>query len=480
MSFLLSIALFALASIFVFTIPGIYALLLTKKKFLLMEKVFLGTIVGFVGFTLFSYLLVLLRLDILLIPAYALVNFFIYKKVVKYLKVKESHSKNKFILLLVVFTIGIAGQLAIIAPSGISINGDILFWSSHAHDGSWHIALMEEIKKGGTLQNPIFAGERLVNYHFFSDVAPAMFSKYLRISNLDLYFRFFALFYSVLLGASAYLLVKKITKSVGASLWAVFFTYFAGSFGFIVTYLKDGSLRGESIFWATQIQSSSGNPPQIISNFLVLTYLYFFYLLVKKRSWQIFLILTILLGSLALFKVYAAIALLLPTLLVGVWQFIRNRSIYFLSLGGLSGALAAVLYLPNASAGTSFLIFQPWWYVRTMIVEPSRLDWVDHELRRQTYIYENNWKRVIYLESQGFFIFLFGNLGMRFLGFWDFIKYGRTSFKNYFNLLFVLIIILSVAFPLLFLQKGVASNTSHPILHFAFWTSRRHFNKSIH
>src|SRR5437879_9715117 len=37
----------------------------------------------------------------------------------------------------------------------------------------------------------------------------------------------------------------------------------------IVTFLKDQSLGGESIFWASQIQSSIGNPPQAAAFIIV-------------------------------------------------------------------------------------------------------------------------------------------------------------------------------------------------------------------
>ena len=466
MNFLLSFAVFGLVSFFVFTVPGILTLSFTGRKFTHMEKLSFGTIIGLIDFTLFSYLLIILKLDILLVPTYMFVNIAGVKRAYKYFRQKEKHSKSKFALMAVVFGLGILGQLAIIAPSGTTTNGVLEFWSANGHDGMWHIAVMNALKVGGEIQNPIFAGERLVNYHFFSDVAPAMFSKYLYINDLDLYFKFFPLIQSTLLGASAYLLIKKVTKSIPAALWATFFTYFAGSFGYIVTYLRDKSIGGESIFWGTQIQSSLGNPPQIVSNFLVLTYLYFFYMLTKKATRPIYIICLFLLGTLALFKVYAALALVLPTILVGLWQIFRQRKFYFLSLGFFGGIFAALLYFPNSSAGATFLIFEPWWYIRAMIADTSRLNMVELEYRRQTYVFENNWKRVIFLEAQGLAVFLFGNLGMRFIGLLDFARFTIKSFSNYFNLLYISIIILSITFPLVFLQKGVATNTSQFLQYF--------------
>lgn len=366
------------------------------------------------------------------------------------------------ILIILVFGIGIIGQLAVIAPSGTYQNGDLVFWSAHGHDSTWHIALMEEMKKGYPFQNPIFAGSALQNYHFFSDILPAMVSKYTGISNENLYFRIFPLIYSIFLGASTFYLTKKLTKNFSASIWATIFTYFAGSFGYLIN-------KGESIFWATQIQSSSGNPPQIVSNFLFLSGIYFVLKYLeqqdkqslpfhgKKEKIKYFLVSLTILGTISAFKIYAGVILLLTLSIIGTWNLVFKKDFRLFLLSLVSGIMALALYLPNSSNNGSFLIYEPWWYIRTMIVEPSRLNLLDWELRRQTYIYESNWKRVIWLEGMGFLIFFFGNLGMRFLGLWEFVKT---------NAIFKISIILSLAFPLLFLQKGVASNTSQFLQYF--------------
>ena len=421
----------------------------------------MGSIVGFVVLTLISYFLILLKIPVLIIPIFAIGILLIAKPLKKTLKKIKIKFNKQTIIILTVFIIGIIGQLTIIAPSGIFQNGDLVFWSAHGHDGTWHIALMEEIKKGYPFQNPIFSGERLVNYHFFSDITPAIISKYIPISNVDLYFRIFPFIYSLFLGVSVYFLTKKITKNFSASIWATIFTYFAGSFGFIVTYLKNKTIGGESIFWATQPQSSSGNPPQIISNFLFLSAIYFVLVFLdqknKKEKLKYFIISLVFLGTISSFKIYAGVILLGTLAIIGTWQLITKRDFRLFILSLVSGILALTLYLPNTSNSTSFLIYEPWWYIRTMIVEPSRLNLLDWELRRQTYIYEHNWKRVIWLEGMGFIIFFFGNLGMRFLGLWEFIKQ---------NNIFKISIILSLILPLIFLQKGVASNTSQFLQYF--------------
>src|SRR3972149_4426630 len=248
-----------------------------------MEKILMGSIVGFALLTLLSYIFIVLNIPFLIIPTILILLAITFKPFLTEIKKIKVIFNLQTIVLLVVFAIGITGQLAVIAPSGIYQNGDLVFWSAHGHDASWHIALMEEIKKGYPFQNPSFSGEKLVNYHFFSDILPAMVSKYSPISNLNLYFRIFPFIYSLFLGGSVYFLTKKITNNFGSSIWATVFTYFAGSFGFVLTYLKNKTIGGGSIFLATQPQSSSGKPPQIISNFFVLTSFYFLIAFLQKK-----------------------------------------------------------------------------------------------------------------------------------------------------------------------------------------------------
>lgn len=447
---------FLIASMICFTVPGIFLLKKSQIKLPFWENFILSTTVGFISFTLLSYLLLVLRVHYLLLPIIFLIVILTLKRFGIPRKIPFP-IKSKLTLILLVFVIGIIGQMLIIAPSGSIRNGDLVFWSAHAHDSSWHIALMEELKRGYPLQNPAFAGERLVNYHFFSDIAPADFNKYFGFSSLDLYFRFLPLIFSVLLGGLSFILGQRLGGSFMAGLWASIFTYFAGSFGYILTYLQNKTIGGESIFWASQIQSSIGNPPQIISSVIVLAFLILFLNLLKEKRGLFVCIL--LAGSLIVFKVYAGVVLLLGLGLVGLWQLVREKRFQILSLFMLSSIISLILYLPNTLGSNKFLIWEPWWFIRTMVVAPDRLNWLDLELRRQTYIFENNWKRVIQLELTAFLIFVFGNLGMRFLGFGYILKNAKLILTNYFNLLFLLMIVISFTAPLLFLQRGVASNT---------------------
>lgn len=420
-----------------------------------MENLLMKTVVGFSFLTLLSYLLIVINSPFLIIPITLLLIYIFRNNIFKIFKNVKVELNRQTIITLFVFTLGIIGQMLVIAPSGmLNKDGDLVFWSSHGHDGPWHIALVEEMKKGYPFANPVFAGTELKNYHFFSDVLPMVFNKYLGFDNFDLYFRIFPLFYSILFGASAYFLTKRLTKNFNASIWATIFTYFAGSWGYLIG-------KSESVFWATQPQSSIGNPPQIISDFMFLSAIYFVIGFLQSKTMQEkkdnFISSFLILATISSFKIYAGLVLLGTLAIIATYNLIvkKEKGLFLLTL--VSGIMALILYLPNSSGSKDFLIFEPWWYIRTMIVEPSRLNLIDWELRRQTYLVENNYKRVIYLETLGFLIFFFGNLGMRFIGLIEF-------FKS--NAIFKISIIISIVFPLIFLQKGVASNTSQFLQYF--------------
>lgn len=449
---------FLLLALICFTFPGAFLLSKTKTSLSFWEEVILGTAVGLIFFTLLSYLLLVINLHFLLIPIIFIFALLYLKQYLFKLKI-PAISRKRFIILLVLFTLGVVGQLLIIAPSGVYLNGDLIFWSSHGHDGLWHISLMNEYNQGFPMQNPVFAGEKLVNYHFFSDIAPADFNHYFKLPKLDLYFRFFPLLFSTLLGALAYLLGAKLGGNFQTGVWAVIFTYFAGSFGYVVTFLQNRTFGGESLFWASQIQSSIGNPPQIAAFIIVLAFLYLFSIFQKIADKYIFTLCIMLAGSLVAFKVYGAIVILASLGLAGLAQAIKDKRFNILILFSLSSLLSALLYLPNSQSSSSFLIWEPWWFIRTMVVAPDRLNWLDLELRRQTYIYESNWKRVLQLEITAFLIFFFGNLGTRFLGLLYLPKFLKTFFNSYLTMIITLICLVSLLFPLFFLQKGVASNT---------------------
>ncbi len=453
------LGLLFLALSFITLVTPVYGIIKKLDKNLDdLERITISAALGLVIFTLIAYILAWFHLRFLMyaFPVIGIWSFFKFRK--EFLNFRSEIVNKKLFLL--VFIVGIVGMVAVNAPSGLPYQAGIYFWSSHGHDGIWHLALMNELHKDVfPFQNPELAGNRLQNYHFFSDLLMSEFSRLFHFSNLDIYFRFMPTIFAILLGLSSFIFVRLWSKKEIAGIWAMIFNFFAGSFGYLLYIPTHKSLGGESIFWVSQTQSVLGNPPHAAAFIIVTVFLFALLKYLSSRSLFYFFLCVILGGAVIEFKVYAGVLILGGLLVIGIFELLFKRIYQSLLLFFTTSAVALAIYLPNSVNSQDFLIWQPWWFIRTMVVASDRLDWLDLELRRQTYIAEHNWKRVIQLEGTAFLIFLFGNLGIRFIGFWTIFKQLKINiFKNSFNLFFLTITTASFFIPVFFLQKGVAWN----------------------
>ncbi len=461
---LLLLILFLSVSVVVFTAPGFGVLKMSRVNLRdNLEKYTISTIIGMAAFTLISYLLVIVHARFLL-WSFPVFGFFLLIKYFKtiFLRDKFRLSRAGLVFFVVIIIFGVITQVAINAPSGFNFNGSLLFWSAQGRDGMWHVALMEEMKRNTfPFQNPEYTGHILRNYHFFIDLVMSDFSRMFHFSSLDVYFRFFPVLLSILLGLSSFIFVKAWAKNIKAGLWAMVFTYFAGSFGFVVTLIRNRTIGGETMFWMSQTPSVLGNPPQAAAFILFIGFLFIFleYLRLRKVS---YLILAGLLGGVTIeFKVYGGLILLGSLFVTGVYELIfkKKYKILILFLGSL--IISSALYFPNSKGSGSFIIFQPWWFIQTMIV--VNLGLIDWELRRQTYLAVGrftSYLRILQLEGTAFLIYLFGNLGVRSIGF---IKIARDLIKRdivkSINIFIYASSLIAFTIPLLFLQKGVVYNS---------------------
>jgi hypothetical protein len=407
--------------------------------------IFNGVVFGFLGLR-FLNLIALSILALLAIKKYKLKPLLEFKNLIK----------DKW--LLIIFILGIALQGLINFPSGFLYKEGLLFWSSQGHDGLWHVALMEEIKRTFPPQNPLFYGHPLQNYHFASDLFMGEFYRIFNFFNpLDLYFRYYPILFSFMIGISSFsFALRKWGRKT--AYWSTFFVYMAGGFGFIYLLLKGQfPLGGETLFWASQSNTILGNPPHtlgiiILSNILILLGL------LEKSVKKPYLILIAIFGlALAVFKVSSGAVLVAGLLGMGLFELIFKRNLIYLSLGiflGLTNFLFLKLISPNAE---SFLIFLPLWFPRTMMV--ARLENVDWELRRQHYIWVGGIKgflRQLSLEAQAIIIFFLGNTGSRIIGLIGIFKQIKNIKLSDTFMFSGMIASLGVIF--LFVQKGITFN----------------------
>lgn len=460
-TFLLALV-FIFTSWFVFYLIGFGILSLGQKKLEYWEIITLSLSLGIVIFVIGAIIFGLLNLRWLVLPFIVFAIFYISIKYrLEIIRPWKIFLNYKILLSLII--LGIIVQGFINFPSGFPYKDGLLFWSSQGHDGLWHVASMEQIIKAFPPENPGFSNEPIYNYHYLVDVLMGEFARiFPTFSTLDLYFRFFPILFSFLIGISVFSFINRWQQNSKIAYWGVFFTYFAGSFGYFVTLFKDHNIfGGETVFWAAQLHTIIGNPPHAVAIGLVVSFLLSLSIFIKERNIFWFLITFIIGSTLSGFKVSGGFVILAGLAAGSIADFLLNRKISFFILAVFLGLSNFITFKLMTRGAESFLIFLPWWFIRTMVV--VKLDWIDLELRRQHYISKGTWHawlRVIQLEGTAFLFFLIGNSGMRVLGFFDIFKkvISRQIFTNLLDITIFTIMLTGFIMPMLFVQKGIIYN----------------------
>lgn len=311
--------------------------------------------------------------------------------------------------------------------SGLVYNYGMGFWGANGHDGIWHISLINSLSKGN-LGMPIFAGETIKNYHLGFDIIVAILHATTRIPAINLYFQIIPPLLAFGVGWSAYSLVLDWTKNSQSALWAVFFTYFGGSWGWVFR-------GGESMFWSQQSISTLINPPFALS--LIILFLGLRQLHRKSLFWSILLF-----GSLAAIKIYASV-LILAGLAVASLISQSTRKVF---IGSLLVSLA--LFLPLNSHSSGLLVWQPGWFLETMMAVSDRVNWPKFYSAMTSYKSGHDLIKFPLIYGVALLIFLLGNFGTRIVGLFKAPDPILTT-----------TILLGTVLPMLFLQTGTPWNT---------------------
>lgn len=448
-NFLTKSAKFILFIILAVLIPG----LILSRKILdngsIFLNFFLSSVVGFVSLTLLFYLFSLLHIR-LLIYIYLLISLIFFTRLRLYrLEFKFSINKQNFFIILLILA-GILFQVIPTFRNGLLYPFGLGFWGPNTHDGIWHVSLINQLTYSVPPENPVFAGQILKNYHYLYDLLIATTVFLSNIPVTDLVFRFYPVTFSLLLGIGTFYLAYKLFSSKLAAGFALYFTYFAGSFGWIVSYIKDKTLAGESAFWANQSVSFNLNPPFAISLLIVVALLIF---LVNINRKSLFLII-LLAGSLIGFKAYGAALILASLMLVGI---LRRKVWYIFSFIG-GAIISLLLFFANFTSSSQLFIFSPFWLIHSMVDSPDRIGWQRLSLARQSGLENGNIFKFISSEIISLVLFIAGNLGIRVIGLLIFTRTGKI-FKNDIFLFIFSFSVLSFLIPILFIQSGIPWNT---------------------
>lgn len=329
----------------------------------------------------------------------------------------------------------------VMIKSGLVYRFGMGFWGPNGHDGVWHLSLSSGLARG-SLEMPIFAGSQIKNYHIGFDLLLALLHFLTQLPIVNVYFQILPPILAVLTGVSVYVFVKYWQKSEAAALWSVLFTYFATSFGWLVSSIRYHSIGGESMFWAQQAISTLINPPFALS--LIFIFFGLTALLKDKK-----LLAIICFGFLTEIKIYAAI-LVFGGLLIASF---KNKDYFKVFLGSLT--LGLLVFLPLNRSSGSLLVFKPFWFLETMMAVSDRANWPKYYEAMINYRAAHNYFKGIPAYLIAFAIFAIGNMGLRVLALGQLVKHKFDTF----DFLFWSMISAGFILPMFILQTGTPWNT---------------------
>ena len=355
--------------------------------------------------------------------------------------------------------------------SGLVYSFGMGFWGANGHDAIWHIALAESLSRGD-FGMPVFAGYPLQNYHIGFDLFLAALHVLTRSNLVNLYFQILPPLFAILIGYLVYVFVVEWTKSEKAGLWSLFFVYFGGSFGYLIG-------KGESAFWSQQAISTLINPPFALSLIFILSGLLFL-IKYQKTSGTRYLILSILFfGSLMEIKVYAGVLVLGGLFCASVFEFFKHRRdptmlIHINIVKAFAGSLAVslIMFLLFERKSVSLLVWQPFWFLETMMGLTDRVGWLKFYSAMTTYKAGHIWFKEIPAYLIAFAVFWVGNMGIRIVKefvIWKWIKNIRDI--GWIEVFVSGVIVAGGLIPMFFLQKGTPWNTIQFFYYSLFFSS---------
>lgn len=342
--------------------------------------------------------------------------------------------------------------------SSLGKNGPGLgFWGANGHDGIWHIALASSLGSA-SFSMPIFSGYNIQNYHIGFDLALALISRITLIPVVNLYFQVLPVIFSFLIGVLTFEFVEDWQKSKKAAFWSVFFVYFGGSLGWLIG-------KGESTFWSQQAISTLINPPFAMSLAFILSGMILINSLKKKFSaWKLILCL-ILFGTLIEIKIYAGLLILGGLFTASIFEAIFKKEYLYLLIFAGTLIISMVLYFGFEKGSQSLIVFQPFWYLETLMGLGDRLNWTRFYSAMLTYRSGHVWIKAGLAYLVAFVIFVLGNFGTRIA-----VIFKKVKFDGI-NVLIYSIICAGILIPMLFLQKGTPWNTIQFFYYSLFFSS---------
>lgn len=359
--------------------------------------------------------------------------------------------RTSLILPLSIIILVTAINVFITFPSGTETRDGIRFAGVHLVDNTWHLALINSLQQQVPPLNPLYAGELIRNYHYLVDLQIATMSHLTHIPPPVIFFQLFGTLYIFLYCCLAYLLGKRIDGSRLTGIFAIMFLSLSSNWYYLAQIFYPGAYNWPSVAWVDYFSSKSVNYPLLFSMVIMLAVFYFL-TTVKEWSKSAIIIISLLIVSLAGFKLHIAIVLISAISLLAILKIRQDKlflKVFLLSFLGFGLIAASMVSLDKKT-----LILSPLWYIRVMYEAVDRLNFVDWELKRQYLLKYPGYLGLLKLYIQGLGVFFLINLGPLLIGLVSLLM--KQLRNSVITLLMLVVSFFSVIYTMLFIYSGTA------------------------
>lgn len=455
---IISFVLFIALILFVFYPVGLFFVRRIENYETHAVSFFVSVTIGIVFLTLLFFLTSLFQLRfifyIVLTIAEGYFLFHLIKKPFYYLdcfKMLRETWIVSFSLLILTLVLSV-----VYLQYGNLSSGTFNIYGVHFADSMWHLALTQNIIVSIPPQNPGLYGVEVVGYHYFYDVFLGFVQIISHISLFDLYFRLLNPFLIFLLLHLVYFFVLQITQSSRVGFGAVLMSVVTSNMFYIVPLFYPQSRFSPSVMWIDEFTTLLVNPPLLLASSILLTFLFLFMHL-KQMKFISLIVLAIIGGSLIGFKAYISILLLGALGIVAIQESLK-REYKVLLLCCLTLFITLLLALSYLNIGSQVFLFRPFWFIEQMFMSKDHLAdqvWI---LKRDTFLADANYLRILLLYGLGSLFYLIINFGFKLFGFFTYYFYRKSE---YYLLLRVInaIAFFGLLLPFIFIQKSVVWNS---------------------
>jgi len=206
-------------------------------------------------------------------------------------------------------------------------------------------------------------------------------------------------------------LALNITGIKLSGVWAVLLIMISSNFYYLAPRFFPLAADWPSVAWVDVYSTLGVNYPLTVS-FSILCVVW---LLLRAARPPAGLI-AFLVATLVLVKSHTALSLVGALGLVGIYYWLTRRDSQWLLMSVMAalGLFGLTWFILGATAQA--LVWEPFWFIRTMFTSPERLNFSQWELARQYLLAHPGYLGLIRLYGTGLFWFLFFNLGPLIIG----------------------------------------------------------------